>query len=161
MLLVARNVEKLEETKAEIASAGGSAHIHRCDMADIEDIERMSEEVLAYHGDVDILVNNAGRSIRRSMALSYERFHDYERSIQLNYLGSVRLTSPCCRRWRRNGGHVIVISLDRRADQRTALLRLRRLQGRARRLQPGARLGDGRRQASTSRRSTCRWCARL
>jgi NAD(P)-dependent dehydrogenase (short-subunit alcohol dehydrogenase family) len=91
VLLVARSVDKLEETKEEIVSAGGAAHIHRCDLSDMEDIERMAEEVLAYHGHVDILVNNAGRSIRRSVALSYDRFHDYERTIQLNYLGAVRL----------------------------------------------------------------------
>ncbi|MBS1881091.1 MAG: SDR family oxidoreductase, partial [Actinobacteria bacterium] len=60
VLLVARNLEKLEATRDEIIAAGGSAHIHRCDMADIEDIERMAEEVLAYHGHVDVLVNNAG-----------------------------------------------------------------------------------------------------
>jgi NAD(P)-dependent dehydrogenase (short-subunit alcohol dehydrogenase family) len=90
-LLVARSVEKLEETKAEIEAAGGVAHIHRCDMADMDDVERMAEEVLAYHGRVDVLVNNAGRSIRRSVALSYDRFHDYERTIQLNYFGAVRL----------------------------------------------------------------------
>jgi NAD(P)-dependent dehydrogenase (short-subunit alcohol dehydrogenase family) len=91
VLLVARSVDKLEETKAEIEAAGGVAHIHRCDMSDIEDIERMAEEVLAYHGRVDILVNNAGRSIRRSVELSYDRFHDYERTMQVNYFGPVRL----------------------------------------------------------------------
>jgi short-subunit dehydrogenase len=111
VLLVARNVEKLEETKAEIAAAGGSAHIHRCDMADIEDIERMAEEVLTYHGHVDILVNNAGRSIRRSVALSYDRFHDYERTIQLNYLGSLRLILALLPAMRaRKSGHIINIS---------------------------------------------------
>ena len=51
----------------------------------------MADEVLAQHGHVDVLVNNAGRSIRRSIALSYDRFHDFERTIQLNYLGAVRL----------------------------------------------------------------------
>ncbi|HEX3240261.1 MAG TPA: SDR family oxidoreductase [Solirubrobacterales bacterium] len=111
VLLVARNVEKLEETKAEIAAAGGSAHIHRCDMADIEDIERMADEVLTYHGHVDILVNNAGRSIRRSVALSYDRFHDYERTIQLNYLGSLRLILALLPAMRaRKSGHIINIS---------------------------------------------------
>jgi short-subunit dehydrogenase len=111
VLLVARNVEKLEETKAEIVAAGGSAHIHRCDMADIEDIERMADEVLTYHGHVDILVNNAGRSIRRSVALSYDRFHDYERTIQLNYLGSLRLILALLPAMRaRKSGHIINIS---------------------------------------------------
>jgi NAD(P)-dependent dehydrogenase (short-subunit alcohol dehydrogenase family) len=111
VLLVARSIEKLEETKEEIVSAGGSAHIHRCDMADIEDIERMAEEVLAYHGHVDILVNNAGRSIRRSIALSYDRFHDFERTIQLNYLGSLRLILALLPTMRaRKQGHIINIS---------------------------------------------------
>src|SRR3954452_12769044 len=111
VLLVARSVEKLEETRDEIVAAGGSAHIHRCDMADIEDIERMAEEVLGYHGHVDVLVNNAGRSIRRSVALSYDRFHDYERTIQLNYLGALRLILALLPTMRaRKQGHIINIS---------------------------------------------------
>ena len=111
VLLVARSLEKLEETKQEIEAAGGVAHIHRCDMADIEDIERMAEEVLAYHGQVDILVNNAGRSIRRSIGLAYDRFHDYERTIQLNYLGAVRLILALLPSMRaRRSGHIINIS---------------------------------------------------
>jgi NAD(P)-dependent dehydrogenase (short-subunit alcohol dehydrogenase family) len=111
VLLVARSIEKLEETKEEIAAAGGSAHIHRCDMSDIEDIERMAEEVLAYHGHVDILVNNAGRSIRRSVALSYDRFHDYERTIQLNYLGALRLILALLPMMRaRKSGHIVNVS---------------------------------------------------
>jgi NAD(P)-dependent dehydrogenase (short-subunit alcohol dehydrogenase family) len=111
VLLIARSVEKLEETKEEIERAGGIAHIHRCDMSDVEDVERMAEEVLAYHGQVDILVNNAGRSIRRSVGLSYDRFHDYERTIQLNYLGAVRLILALLPSMRaRKSGHIINIS---------------------------------------------------
>jgi short-subunit dehydrogenase/thioester reductase-like protein len=111
VLLVARSIEKLEETKTEIEAAGGVAHIHRCDLAEIEDIERMADEVLAYHGHVDILVNNAGRSIRRSVALSYDRFHDYERTIQLNYLGSLRLILKLLPTMRaRKSGQIINIS---------------------------------------------------
>jgi len=111
VLLVARSVEKLEETKREIEAAGGVAHIHRCDLADMEDVERMAEEVLTYHGRVDILVNNAGRSIRRSVGLSYDRFHDYERTIQLNYLGAVRLILGLLPSMRAHkSGHIINIS---------------------------------------------------
>jgi short-subunit dehydrogenase len=111
VLLVARSVEKLEETKEEIVAAGGTAHIHRCDLSDIEDVERMADEVLTYHGHVDILVNNAGRSIRRSVTLSYDRFHDYERTVQLNYLGAVRLILALLPTMRaRKSGHIINIS---------------------------------------------------
>lgn len=78
VILVARGVEKLEQTKQEIEDLGGSAFVHRADLSDMSDIERMGKEVLAEHGRVDVLVNNAGRSIRRSVSLSYDRFHDFE-----------------------------------------------------------------------------------
>jgi NAD(P)-dependent dehydrogenase (short-subunit alcohol dehydrogenase family) len=111
VLLVARSVDKLEETKGEIEAAGGVAHIHRCDMSDIEDIERMAEEVLTYHGRVDILVNNAGRSIRRGVGLSYDRFHDYERTMQVNYFGALRLILALLPSMRAHkSGHIINVS---------------------------------------------------
>jgi NAD(P)-dependent dehydrogenase (short-subunit alcohol dehydrogenase family) len=91
VLLVARTAEKLEETKATIEADGGTAYVHSADLSDIDDIDRMADEVLAQHGHVDVLVNNAGRSIRRSIALSYDRFHDFERTMQLNYFGAVKL----------------------------------------------------------------------
>ncbi|HET8593440.1 MAG TPA: SDR family oxidoreductase [Solirubrobacterales bacterium] len=91
VLLVARTPEKLEETKSRIEEGGGTAFVHPCDLSDMDDIDRMADQVLAEHGHVDVLVNNAGRSIRRSIALSYDRFHDFERTIQLNYFGAVKL----------------------------------------------------------------------
>ncbi len=111
VLLVARTPEKLEETKVEIEQRGGEAHIHQCDLSDLDDIERMADEVIAQHGGVDILVNNAGRSIRRSIALSYDRFHDFERTMQLNYFGSLKLILKLLPGMReRKGGHIINIS---------------------------------------------------
>ncbi len=115
VLLVARTPEKLEETKAEIEEAGGQAHIHRADLSDLDDLERMASEVLAEYGRVDILVNNAGRSIRRSVELSYDRFHDFERTMQLNYFGSLKLILsllPAMRKRTkgRKGGHIINVS---------------------------------------------------
>jgi NAD(P)-dependent dehydrogenase (short-subunit alcohol dehydrogenase family) len=115
VLLVARTPEKLEETKAEIEESGGTAHIHQCDLSDIDDVERMAKEVLDQHGRVDVLVNNAGRSIRRSVELSYERFHDFERTMQLNYFGALRLILSLLPTMRqrtegRKGGHIINVS---------------------------------------------------
>jgi thioester reductase-like protein len=111
VLLVARTPEKLEATKEQIEAGGGTAHVHRCDLADMDDIDRMADEVLAQHGYVDVLVNNAGRSIRRSVALSYDRFHDFERTMQLNYFGAVKLILKVLPRMReRRSGHLINIS---------------------------------------------------
>ena len=92
VLLVARSADKLEETAAEIAELGGMASIYQADASDLEDCDRLIAEVLENHGFVDILINNAGRSIRRSLELSYDRFHDFERTMQINYFGAVRLT---------------------------------------------------------------------
>jgi short-subunit dehydrogenase len=109
-------VDALEQTKREIEDLGGTAFVHRCDLADMSDIERMAKEVLQEHGRVDVLVNNAGRSIRRSIALSYDRFHDFERTMQLNYFGPVRLILsllPIMRQTGpdgRKGGHIINVS---------------------------------------------------
>ena len=91
VLLVSRTREKLEAVADEIEELGGSASVHPCDLTDMDAISAMADEVLAEHGGVDILVNNAGRSIRRSVRLSLDRFHDYERTMQLNYFGAVRL----------------------------------------------------------------------
>ena len=115
VLLVARTPEKLEETKATIEEAGGTAHIHQCDLSNLEDVERMASEVLEQHGRVDVLVNNAGRSIRRSVELSYERFHDFERTMQLNYFGALRLILSLLPAMRkpskgRKGGQIINVS---------------------------------------------------
>ena len=90
-LLVARSADKLEDAKREIEDNGGTAYAYSADLSDPASIDQLVERVLADHPAVDILVNNAGRSIRRSVALSYDRFHDYERTIQLNYLGTIKL----------------------------------------------------------------------
>jgi NAD(P)-dependent dehydrogenase (short-subunit alcohol dehydrogenase family) len=110
-LLVARNVEKLEEVRAEIVAAGGTAYVYAADISDMESVERLLERVLADHRNVDMLVNNAGRSIRRSIALSYDRFHDFERTMQLNYFGAVKLIIGLLPHMRERGsGHIVNIS---------------------------------------------------
>jgi thioester reductase-like protein len=90
-LLVARSEDKLQETKRQIEDMGATAYMYSADVSDPESVEQLCQRVLADHPAVDILVNNAGRSIRRSIALSYDRFHDFERTIQLNYLGTIKL----------------------------------------------------------------------
>jgi NAD(P)-dependent dehydrogenase (short-subunit alcohol dehydrogenase family) len=92
VLLVARSADKLQETADEIAELGGMATIYQADASNMEDCDRLVAEVLENHGFVDILINNAGRSIRRSLELSYDRFHDFERTMQINYFGAIRLT---------------------------------------------------------------------
>lgn len=91
VILVSRTREKLEVIRDEIIDAGGEADVFPADLSDIDDCERVIREIIEQHGQVDILVNNAGRSIRRSVAASYDRFHDFERTMQLNYFGALKM----------------------------------------------------------------------
>jgi NAD(P)-dependent dehydrogenase (short-subunit alcohol dehydrogenase family) len=111
VVLVARTPENLEKVADEIRSDGGIAHVYPCDLADMDAIAAMADKVLADLGGVDILINNAGRSIRRSLALSYDRIHDYQRTMQLNYLGAVQLILKFIPGMRERGyGQIINVS---------------------------------------------------
>ncbi len=91
VVLVARTRANLEKVADGIRGDGGTAHVYPCDLSDMDAIAAMADQVLDDLGGVDILINNAGRSIRRSLELSYDRIHDYQRTMQLNYLGAVQL----------------------------------------------------------------------
>jgi NAD(P)-dependent dehydrogenase (short-subunit alcohol dehydrogenase family) len=111
VLLVSRTREKLEEVAQQVEERGGTAHVHPCDLSDLEDIDRLAQEVLDEHGGIDVLINNAGRSIRRSVARSYDRFHDYERTMQLNYFGALKMILAFLPGMReRKSGHIINVS---------------------------------------------------
>lgn len=111
VLLVARRRERLEQVRDEIEAAGGTAHVHPADLADMEAVEALAAEVLEQHGHVDVLVNNAGRSIRRGVEDTVDRFHDVERVTRLNYFGAVRLTlSLLPQMVERRRGHVVQVS---------------------------------------------------
>ncbi len=111
VLLVARSVEDLTTVRKEIEEAGGRAHVHPADLADLDDAARLVREVLAAHGRVDVLVNNAGISIRRSVQLSYDRMHDFQRTVQLNYFGAARLILGFLPGMRERGyGHIVNVS---------------------------------------------------
>jgi short-subunit dehydrogenase len=111
VVLVARTQENLDKVAEDIRSNGGTAHVYPCDLTDMDAIAAMADRVLADLGGVDMLINNAGRSIRRSLALSYDRIHDYQRTMQLNYLGAVQLILKFIPGMRERGfGHIINVS---------------------------------------------------
>lgn len=91
VIICARSQAGLDATLSEIRQKGGQGYAYTCDLSLAEDCDRLVQQVLQDHGRCDILVNNAGRSIRRSVAQSFERFHDFERTMQLNYFGALRL----------------------------------------------------------------------
>ncbi len=111
VILVARTRSKLEIIRDEIIDAGGDADVFTADLSDVDDCQRVTEAIIEKHGRVDILVNNAGRSIRRSVANSADRFHDFERTMQLNYFGALRMIMSVLPGMRQRGyGRIINVS---------------------------------------------------
>ena len=110
-LLLARRLPELEEVKAEIVAAGGKAHVYSVDLTDGDSVDACVKQMLADHDGIDMLVNNAGRSIRRSIRLSYDRFHDFERTMTLNYFAPVRLLLALLPHMTaRRYGHIVNVS---------------------------------------------------
>ncbi len=91
VILLARTKDKLKIVADNIETLGGRASYYPCDLTDMGDIEDVSKRILADFGHVDVLVNNAGRSIRRSVHESVNRFHDFERTMDVNYFGAVKI----------------------------------------------------------------------
>ncbi|WP_328604234.1 SDR family oxidoreductase [Amycolatopsis sp. NBC_00345] len=110
-LLVARRQHELEEVRDEIIAAGGTASVYPADLTDEDSVHKAVDAMLAEHGRIDMLVNNAGRSIRRSIKLSYDRMHDYERAMAINYFGAVRLILAVLPHMsERKFGHIVNVS---------------------------------------------------
>ncbi|MBD9405953.1 SDR family oxidoreductase [Acidovorax sp. ACV02] len=91
-IICGRDQDKLDEACAEAKAKGYSFIAYSADIADMTDCDRFVQLLIDKHGGVDFLINNAGRSIRRAIESSYDRFHDYERTMQLNYFGCLRVT---------------------------------------------------------------------
>ena len=111
VMLVSRTREKLDALRDEVAAEGGAAFVYPADLSDLDACDAVIKKILVEHERVDILVNNAGRSIRRSIEAEYDRFHDFQRTMQLNYFGAVKLmlaVLPGMRSRRR--GHIVNIS---------------------------------------------------
>ena len=110
-LLLARREDELNEVVEEVREAGGRSYGYPCDITDQESVSAVIKTIIDEHDHVDVLVNNAGRSIRRSITLSTDRFHDFERTMAVNYFGAVRLVLELLPHMEaRRFGHVVNVS---------------------------------------------------
>lgn len=109
--MIARSPDKLQQTVDIVEKAGGRAFAYPCDLSDMDAIDECSARILSEQHHVDVLINNAGHSIRRSVFESLGRFHDYERTMQLNYFGAIRMIFNLLPSMaKRRSGHIINIS---------------------------------------------------
>lgn len=108
VLVMARTADRLETLVTEIKTAGGAAYAYPADLTDFDSIGPLVDRILAEHGGIDIVVNNAGKSMRRSLHLQYDRFHDFTRMTDINYLGPVRLLLAVLPHMRERGSGLVV-----------------------------------------------------
>jgi NAD(P)-dependent dehydrogenase (short-subunit alcohol dehydrogenase family) len=110
-IICGRDQDKLDEACKEAKAKGYAFVAYATDIADMADCDRFIQLLITNHGSVDFLINNAGRSIRRAIESSYDRFHDFERTMQLNYFGSLRVTMGLLPGMvAKHKGHVVNIS---------------------------------------------------
>jgi NAD(P)-dependent dehydrogenase (short-subunit alcohol dehydrogenase family) len=110
-IICGRDQDKLDEACKEAKAKGYAFVAYAVDIADMTDCDRFVQLLIANHGGVDFLINNAGRSIRRAIESSYDRFHDFERTMQLNYFGCLRVTMGLLPGMvEKHKGHVVNIS---------------------------------------------------
>ncbi|PKO62235.1 MAG: short chain dehydrogenase [Betaproteobacteria bacterium HGW-Betaproteobacteria-18] len=110
-LICGRDQDKLDAACAQARARGYQFIAYAVDISDADACAAFVAQVTQAHGGVDFLINNAGRSIRRAIESSYDRFHDYERTMQLNYFGSLRVTTGFLPGMvAKHKGHVVNIS---------------------------------------------------
>ncbi len=117
-IIAARGEDKLAEAVKEIVAhamekgtTNPQVFSYSVDIAAEADCAAFVRTLEEVHGGVDVLINNAGRSIRRAIESSYDRFHDFQRTMDLNYFGCLRVTMgllPGMAKKRK--GHVVNIS---------------------------------------------------
>jgi dimethylaniline monooxygenase (N-oxide forming) len=111
LILISRREAELEHVAAAVAKLGGTASVYPADLAQPSTVNEVAAQILVEHGGVDVLINNAGRSIRRPVECSYERLHDFQRTMQINYFGALGLILAFLPGMRERGhGHVVNIS---------------------------------------------------
>lgn len=111
VILIARSQDKLEIVRENIINAAGKVSTYSCDLTDTAAVVHTAQKILSHHNHIDVLINNAGRSIRRSVRESSQRFHDFERTMDINYFGAVKLILELLPSMiERKSGHIINIS---------------------------------------------------
>lgn len=110
LILVARTEARLEALARELAPTGAQVQYHALDLTDGAAVDELVAQLLASSAGVDVVISNAGRSILRSVYAATDRLHDYERTMQLNYLAPVRLLLPLLPLLTARGGQLIHVS---------------------------------------------------
>lgn len=113
--VIARSKEALHQLKKEVSKSNSAQaerlFLYPCDLTDTDAANATCALILSEHDQIDALVNNAARSIRRPIIKALDRLHDYQRTIEINYIAAVNLCLQFIPRFIQQGhGHVVNVS---------------------------------------------------
>ncbi len=112
VVIAARNEEKLGSLKEEIHRQGGQALAIKTDICSFSDTEGMARETIVKWGRIDIVIANAGQFVQD--APGEIDLQAYERSLAVNFMGTLHVVKSVLPEMRRRGrGHIVIVnSLD-------------------------------------------------
>ncbi|MFT4413927.1 SDR family NAD(P)-dependent oxidoreductase [Fredinandcohnia humi] len=110
LILVARREEKLLSMKAKIEKQGAKVTVFRVDLRNVEEMQGLLSFLHQLPKGLDIVVSNAGLSINRTIEQSLDRFHDFTRTMAINYFAPVQLLLSVIPLLQKNQGQVINVS---------------------------------------------------
>lgn len=111
MILVARREDKLLAMKSDIETrAAALVSVFPADLRDPEDMERLLSYLHQLQDGLDIVISNAGHSIKRSIRQSLSRYHDFTRTMAINYFAPVQLLLSILPLLEKKRGHIINVS---------------------------------------------------
>ncbi len=110
MILVARTEHKLQSMKNEIEQKAARVSIFPADLRIKEELEGLLVFLHQLPAGLDMIVSNAGKSIRRSIEDSLDRYHDFTRTMEINYFAPVQLLLATIPLLKRDQGQVLNIS---------------------------------------------------
>ncbi|MEH7238020.1 SDR family NAD(P)-dependent oxidoreductase [Bacillus sp. JJ1562] len=109
LILVARRGELLEVIKHDIEKQTAKVSIFQADLRKEDELAHFLA-FLHKQPTLDIFINNAGLSIRRSIYESLDRYHDFTRTMAINYFAPVKILLSIIPLLQKRGGQIINVS---------------------------------------------------
>lgn len=110
MILVARSEDKLITIKSEIERKAAQVSVYPADIRIQDEMEGLLAFLHQLPNGIDIIVSNAGKSIKRSIDDSLDRYHDFTRTMAINYFAPVQLLLAAIPLLKKKQGQVINVS---------------------------------------------------
>jgi len=109
-ILVARTEDTLRQLVEEIkADTELQAWYFVCDMANLEQVNRLSKKIIKVTEHVDVLINNAG-GVAKSATFNELDINDWQTVFNVNFFSVVELVNGLLCHFNKKGGKIINVS---------------------------------------------------